>query len=325
MRFMTFMTREGVRVGVQNGAAGYIWDVRAALAWHRTIFGGETWTADRATAQVPSDMAAFAESWHERTGALADALAEVGERIGAEEASSLGLAHDVKRVKVLAPVLRPSKIVCIGNSYREHIVRVAEAEGVAPEFPPTVKISFLKAASAIIGPGDLIRFPAGSSKWDCEAELGIVIGKRCRRVAEEQVPGVVFGYTVLNDVSTRDIPPVLGGWHAPPAKSADTFAPLGPAVVTADELATGPNRLAVKLWVNEERRQDSTTADLIWPVEEIVSRTSQYLSLWPGDIIATGSPPGTALETGKYLKEGDVIRAEVEGVGILENPVGPSC
>ncbi len=321
MRFVTFVTRAGVRVGALDETER-IWDVRAVLAWHRMTSSGETWTADWAAAQVPADMAAFAENWHERTGALAGALAEVRERIGAEEAATLGLAHEVKQVRVLAPVLRPSKIVCIGNSYREHIVRVAEAEGVPPEFPPTVKISFLKAASAIIGPGEAIRFPVGSSKWDCEAELGIVIGKRCHRVAEGEVAGVVFGYTILNDVSTRDIPPVLGGWHAPPAKSADTFAPLGPAVVTGDELRAGPNRLAVKLWVNEERRQDSTTEDLIWPVEEIVSRTSQYLSLWPGDIIATGSPPGTALETGKYLQEGDTIRVEIEAIGILENPVG---
>lgn len=321
MRFVTFMTRERVRVGVLDGE-GQVWDVREAWAWHLVTSRGEAWTAERAAAQVPSDMAAFMEGWHDRLGTLAGALAEVRNRIGGKDASELGLAYDAKRVRLLAPVLRPSKIVCIGNSYREHIVRVAEAEGVAPEFPPSVKISFLKAASAIIGPGEPIRFPVASSKWDCEGELGIVIGKHCHRVAEDQVSRVVFGYTILNDVSTRDIPPVLGGWHAPPAKSSDTFAPVGPAVVTSEELTAGPNRLAIKLWVNDELRQNSTTADLIWPVEEIVSRTSHYLSLWPGDIIATGSPPGTALETGKYLKEGDVILVEIEGVGVLENPVG---
>ena len=133
----------------------------------------------------------------------------------------------------------------------------------------------------------------------------------------------MFGYTIANDACIRDITPLQGGYDSPRGKSTDTLAPIGPAIVTPDELSHSPNDFKVKLWIDQTLRQNSSTADLIWPIEDIISEVSQYVTLWPGDLVFTGGPPGTGLEDGRYLREGEVVRIEIDELGILENPVGP--
>ena len=217
------------------------------------------------------------------------------------------------------PILRPSKIANVGNSYRDHILATAEAHGVSADTPPSVKVSFLTASSAVSTGGAEIRYPANSAQWDYEGELGIVIGESCLAANREVAGRSIFGYTIFNDACIRDVPAVLGGWLCPQAKSSDTFAPMGPWIVTAEELGDAVNDLRIRVWVNEEIRQDASTSSLLWPVDEMVANISSFMQLYPGDVIATGSPAGVGLETGKYLRSGDKVRIEVEGIGVLEN------
>jgi 2-keto-4-pentenoate hydratase/2-oxohepta-3-ene-1,7-dioic acid hydratase in catechol pathway len=201
-----------------------------------------------------------------------------------------------------------SKIVAIGLNYRLH---AAEAGAVIPEEP----IFFMKAVSSICGPNDDTIIPKGSVKTDYEVELGIVIGRTAQYVSTADAPRHIAGYCVVNDVSEREFQIERGGqWTK--GKSADTFCPIGPWVVTSDEV---PNPGALALWteVNGERRQNSNTADLIFGVDHIVSYVSQFMTLLPGDVIPTGTPSGVGLgfKPPKFLKPGDRVRLSVEGLG----------
>lgn len=205
-------------------------------------------------------------------------------------------------------VARVSKIVAIGLNYRLH---AAEAGAAIPKEP----IFFMKATSSICGPDDDVIIPKASQKTDYEVELGIVIGSAARYVAVHDAGRHIAGYCVVNDVSEREFQIERGGqWTK--GKSADTFCPIGPWVVTADEV---PNPGALALWteVNGERRQSSNTADLIFGVDHIVSYVSHFMTLLPGDIIPTGTPSGVGLgfKPPKFLKPGDRMRLSVEGLG----------
>ena len=200
------------------------------------------------------------------------------------------------------------KIVAIGLNYRKH----AEEAGMPI---PKEPIFFLKATSSICGPNDDTIIPKGSQKTDYEVELGIVIGTTARYVAVHDAPKHIAGYCVVNDVSEREFQIERGGqWTK--GKSADTFCPLGPWLVTADEVPD-PGKLQVSTEVNGERRQNSNTADLIFPVEHIVSYLSHFLTLQPGDVIPTGTPSGVGLgfKPPRFLKPGDRVRVSVEGLG----------
>jgi 2-keto-4-pentenoate hydratase/2-oxohepta-3-ene-1,7-dioic acid hydratase in catechol pathway len=206
-------------------------------------------------------------------------------------------------------IARPSKILCAGLNYRDH----AEESGMPiPEEP----ILFTKATSSMVGPNDAIVIPRGSSKTDWEVELAIIIGRRASYVGEADALSHVAGYAVMNDVSERAWQLERGGqWLK--GKSADTFAPLGPYLVTADEV---PNPDNLKLWLrrNGETIQDSTTAQMIFGVAHLVSYISQFMSLLPGDIISTGTPPGVGMgfkPEPVYMQSGDVIELGVEGLG----------
>jgi len=227
-------------------------------------------------------------------------------RLKATDPASLPLVPGSPR---LGPcVARVAKIVAIGLNYRLH----AQEAGMPV---PSEPIFFLKAVSSICGPDDDVIIPRGSHKTDYEVELGIVIGSRASYVAEPDARRHIAGYCVVNDVSEREFQMERGGqWTK--GKSADTFCPIGPWLVTADDVPD-PGRLQLWTEVNGERRQNSNTADLIFGIDRIVSYVSQFMTLEPGDVIPTGTPSGvgTGFKPPKFLKPGDRMRLSVEGLG----------
>ena len=215
-------------------------------------------------------------------------------------------------VQLLAPIARPGKIVAVGRNYREH----AAEEGAAP---PSTPVLFTKYSSSVTGPGSEIRWRAAeSSQVDYEAELGVVIGRRTRDVSIDGALDAVLGYTSLNDVSARDLQVQDGQWVR--AKSLDTFCPMGPWIVTRDELPD-PGNLSIRCTVNGEIRQDASTADLIHGVAELIAFCSRHFTLEPGDVIATGTPGGVGAFRipPVFLADGDVVAVTIQGIGTLEN------
>jgi 2-keto-4-pentenoate hydratase/2-oxohepta-3-ene-1,7-dioic acid hydratase in catechol pathway len=250
---------------------------------------------------VPSDMLAFLA---QGTTAL-----EQAREVCASGRGRLALAD----VHLEAPIRRPPKILAVGLNYRDHI---EETGRPMPEVP----MIFNKQSTAVTGPGGAIWRPKDSVELDYEGELGVVIGKRCRRVPKAQAAAVIAGYTIVNDVSVRD-------WQARSAtttmgKSWDTHCPMGPYIVTTDEVPD-PHCLDLKTWVNGELRQHSNTTHLIFNCFDIVEHLSTAFTLEPGDIIATGTPSGVILgmDPKIWLKHGDVVRIAIDQLGVLENPV----
>ncbi|NLY88601.1 MAG: fumarylacetoacetate hydrolase family protein [Firmicutes bacterium] len=224
-----------------------------------------------------------------------------------------GPSYPLQELQVLAPVLNPAKIICIGLNYLDHAL---ESGAAVPEEP----VIFTKFATAIVGPGAPIVLPPITKEVDYEAELAVIIGKKGKNVPEEEAMQYVAGYTVFNDVSARDLQFRDGQWTK--GKTLDTFAPMGPYLVTADEVGD-PHRLAIKLWLNDRLMQDSSTEKLIFKIPVLISFLSQLFTLEPGDIIATGTPPGVgfARKPPVFLKPGDTVRITIEKVGTLVNPV----
>ncbi len=216
-------------------------------------------------------------------------------------------------IEIRAPVPRPGKIICIGLNYRDH----AEESGAEiPESP----IIFSKFATCIIGAKEAIKLPKGSEKVDYEAELAFIIGRRAKNVSEENAMEHVFGYTNFNDVSARDFQFADGQWTR--GKSCDTFAPTGEFVATKDEIPD-PHNLRIQFRLNGETLQDSNTRELIFKIPELIEFLSASITLEPGDIIATGTPPGVgfARKPPVFLQNGDTAEVEIEGLGILRNKV----
>jgi 2-keto-4-pentenoate hydratase/2-oxohepta-3-ene-1,7-dioic acid hydratase in catechol pathway len=215
--------------------------------------------------------------------------------------------------KLRAPVPRPSKIICIGLNYRDH----AEESNLPIPDVPTV---FAKFATSVIGHLDPIVLPKASSKPDYEAEFAVVIGRGGRHIKEENWRDHVFGYTILNDVSARDFQMATSQWMI--GKTFDTFAPIGPAIVTADEIED-PHNLNISLTLNGETMQSSNTRNLIFGVPRLIAYLSSVFTLEPGDIISTGTPAGVgfARKPPRYLAPGDEVRAHVQCIGDLANPV----
>jgi 2-keto-4-pentenoate hydratase/2-oxohepta-3-ene-1,7-dioic acid hydratase in catechol pathway len=213
----------------------------------------------------------------------------------------------------MLPIERPGKIVCVGLNYRDH----AEEQGVEL---PAAPLLFAKWPNTLIGPGDPIVIPPAVSKCDYEAELGVVIGARVSRVSKENAFEAVRGYICANDVTARDLQFGDGQWSR--GKSVDTFCPVGPRLVPADEIPD-PHNLSIRTIVSGEVLQDSTTANLIFGVDEIVSYASQTLTFEPGDLILTGTPAGVGVfrDPQRLLRPGDEVTVEIEGLGSLTNPV----
>ncbi|HCX23438.1 MAG: ureidoglycolate lyase [Flammeovirgaceae bacterium] len=228
-----------------------------------------------------------------------------------DTSSAMQVAADVR---LGAPVKRPGKIICIGLNYRKH----AEESGMAV---PTEPVVFFKASSSVVGPNDQIIIPKNSVKTDWEVELAVVIGKKANYVSEEEALDYVAGYVLHNDVSEREFQLERGGQWVK-GKSCDTFAPLGPCLVTSDDVAN-PNSLNLWLKLNGENVQDGNTNDFVFNVQEVISYLSQFMSLMPGDIISTGTPAGVGLgfNPPKYLKHGDVIELGIEGLGTARQEV----
>ncbi|TJZ55991.1 fumarylacetoacetate hydrolase family protein [Streptomyces piniterrae] len=231
-------------------------------------------------------------------------------RIRAAAASGELPALDGAGLRTGPPLGRIGKVVCIGLNYHDH---ARETGAAIPEEP----IIFMKAPDTVVGPDDTVLVPRGSQKTDWEVELAVVIGRTARYLeTDEQALAAVAGYTVAHDVSERAFQIERGGqWDK--GKNCETFNPLGPWLVTPDEVPD-PQALGVRLWVNGELKQDGTTADQIFPVAEVVRYVSQFMTLYPGDVINTGTPAGVAMgqpEPKPYLRPGDVVELEVDGLG----------
>ncbi|MEM4704167.1 MAG: fumarylacetoacetate hydrolase family protein [Candidatus Bathyarchaeia archaeon] len=219
----------------------------------------------------------------------------------------------IAKCALKAPIPRPAKIICLGLNYRDHAVEQGKE---VPEEP----VIFMKPYTAIIGPHEKIVKPSFVKQLDYEAELAIIIGRKAKNVPVSKAKEHIFGYTILNDVSARDIQFKDKQWTR--GKSFDTFAPTGPFIVTANELDTAD--LRIRTWVNGELRQDSTTKNMVFKPSEIVYHLSRVMTLEPCDIIATGTPAGVGFAMKpkpKFLEAGDTVKIEIEGIGVLENKV----
>lgn len=247
-------------------------------------------------------------------GELGYAIEAGADAIRAAAAAAQPIA--LNEVELLAPLRHPGKIMAIGLNYLDHCLE----QGLTPPDRPTL---FTKFPTSVNDPGGQIRWdPVLTQMVDYEAELAVVIGKRARRVSAFDAYDYVFGYTCLNDVSARDLQKADGQWVR--AKSLDTFCPIGPVVVTADEIPD-PHNLSIQSWVNGDLRQSSNTKHLIHNVPNLVAFLSAAFTLEPGDIITTGTPGGVGLHRNPptFLQPGDHVVVEVESIGRLENTVGP--
>lgn len=254
-----------------------------------------------AAPQLPTQMCAFLSAGDAALDA-ARAAADAG-------AQALPLAD----VHLEAPVMRPPKILAVGLNYADHI---AESGMDRPKHP----IIFNKQSLSAHPPRDPFHMPRASDKLDYEGEMAFVIGKRCRHVPAERAREVIAGYTIVDDVSVRDWQ--IRSQTMTMGKSFDTHCPMGPWIVTADEISD-PHALGIKTWVNGELRQDSNTKHLIFGVDALVEHLSTAFTLEPGDVIPTGTPSGVAIgfKPPKFLKTGDVVRIAIEGIGEIENAV----
>jgi 2-keto-4-pentenoate hydratase/2-oxohepta-3-ene-1,7-dioic acid hydratase in catechol pathway len=239
--------------------------------------------------------------------------------LDADELTELGRrAHDadtriaISAVRLLAPVPDPEKIVCLGLNYRDHAAEAGQAIPAAPMW-------FAKFANSLIGSGEPILLPpAYPDHVDYEAELAVVIGRAATRVSAEQALSYVAGAMPFNDVSARDLQFENPLWTS--GKAIDTFAPCGPALVTLDE-AGDLQSLALRTRVNGETLQEGTTADQIFAVAEVIAWLSRTMTLLPGDIVATGTPAGVGASQGRFLRDGDTVEVEIDGLGAVVNPV----
>ncbi len=278
----------------------------------------DTWRLDCEKLFASSERPANPLSWYDKEAkwfqkarAIYDRLA--GDRDALEEAASKGWLVQSKDAYWFAPVPRPGKLICIGLNYRDH---AAESNLPIPKEP----VVFSKFSTAVIAPGEPVVIPATSTQVDYEAELAVVIGRRAKNVSASHALEYVFGYTCLNDVSARDFQFADGQWQR--GKSCDTFAPMGPTIVTADELGD-PHSQPIKLILNGMAMQDSNTDQMIFAVPELIEFLSRTITLEPGDVIATGTPSGVgfARKPPVFLKPGDEMVVDIAGIGQLNNPV----
>jgi 2-keto-4-pentenoate hydratase/2-oxohepta-3-ene-1,7-dioic acid hydratase in catechol pathway len=243
---------------------------------------------------------------------------------GVEEAEKLlqnASENDVKnatlplnQVTLLAPIAFPPKIVCLGLNYRDH---AAEQNATIPDEP----VIFIKPHTTIIGPNESIVKPSFVKQLDYEAELAVVMGRKAKNVPVSEAESYIFGYTILNDVSARDIQFKDKQWTR--GKGFDTFAPTGPCITTINQLQDTSD-LSIRTWVNNELRQNSTTKNMVFNVYEIIHHLSRVMTLEPCDIIATGTPAGVSFAMKpqpKFLQAGDIVRIQIGKIGVLENTV----
>ena len=301
MRLVTFEVNGAQRLGAVVGDR--VIDLQAAGA----ALGAQGHGLGEAA--IPADMLRLLQLGGEGMDAVRALLDAVGDGAAGEGR----YAYSASAVRLRAPLPVPTKILCIGQNYRDHVL---EQNVPMPEKP----IIFAKFTTAVIGPGDDIIYPSTTRELDYEAELVVVIGKTGKHIARERAYDYVAGYMVGQDITARDLQRGDGQWVR--GKTQDTFAPLGPYLVTRDEVPD-PQALDIKLWVNGEVRQDSNTLNLIFDVPKLIAFISQGITLTPGDIIFTGTPPGVGAfrKPPMFLQVGDEVTVEVEKLGRLTNRV----
>lgn len=241
----------------------------------------------------------------------------------AAEAGGLAPAcRPAAATSLVAPIPRPSKnVFCVGSNYRAHVTESSRAQNKQDKVPDH-PVFFTKPPTAVVGPGASIRLDPGiSQKMDYEVELGVVIGKPGRDISQANAIDHIFGFTIINDITARDVQRRHGGQFLK-GKGLDTSCPMGPQIVTLDELANFDN-LRISLTVNDETRQDGNTGSMIFSIPRLLESLSEGMTLEPGDILATGTPSGVgyAMDPPNFLKDGDRVTCEIEGIGQLQNTV----
>lgn len=301
MKFVTYQSEDGPRSGLLEGET--VFDLTAL---HRRLLRGARKGAGE---PLPPDLLAFIER-----GSAAPARRMVTLARSLRSGTGGKSGRPLAEVRLLAPIPRPRKnLFCTGHNYAKH---VAESGSEIPERP----VWFSKPPTAVIGPLAPVVHHRATSALDYEVELAVVIGRRGRDIPQEKALDYVFGYTVMNDVTARDVQRQRGQWFK--GKAMDTFAPLGPWIVHRSAIPD-PQRLTVRSRVNGQLRQESSTADMIFPVAALIADLSAGVTLEPGDIIATGTPAGVGMgmKPQTWLQPGDLVEVEVDAIGVLSNLV----
>jgi 2-keto-4-pentenoate hydratase/2-oxohepta-3-ene-1,7-dioic acid hydratase in catechol pathway len=282
---------------------------RLALLLGDRVFDLADAAARLTAALLPADMLAFIAESEEAWAGARDLAARL------ERGEAADLARPLADTRLLAPLPRPTKnIVCVGLNYADHARETGQEVSPYPVF-------FSKPPTTVIGPEAPIPWhPSVSTRIDWEAELAVIIGRPGRDIPEESALQHVFGYTIANDVSARDLQRRHVQWYK--GKGLDGFCPLGPWIVSSDEIPD-PQALAIRLRVNGEVKQDSSTSQMIYPVARLIAVLSAGMTLEAGDILITGTPAGVGFvrQPAEYLRPGDLVEAEIEGIGVLRNPV----
>jgi 2-keto-4-pentenoate hydratase/2-oxohepta-3-ene-1,7-dioic acid hydratase in catechol pathway len=302
MKLITYQQGSEIRIGLLQANENVVIDARTLLEYSLTRQNYMA-PAREAARLIPADMTMLLQRGLEPVFEALDLIGQI-EPIASTQ------------IRLLAPLPRPGKIIGVGRNYAAH----AAEGGLEAQQQPRL---FTKVPSSVIGPGDIIPKPARVNKLDWEVELAVVIGRRMHDVNEQDALSYVAGYTILNDVSAREFQFDVKPPQTSFAKSMDGFCPLGPCLLTADEIAD-LNDITLRCRVNDQLMQHGNTSDMIFPVPYLLSYISRYLTLEPGDIIATGTPDGVGAfrKPPVYLQPGDRIRMEIAPIGILENTVG---
>jgi len=297
MKLVRF-SHNGVSPRLGALAGDHVVDLQASLA-ATLARRGVVRSQEIAATLVPQSTRAFLEGG----AASQDAVASLTERV----------VHPASSVRLHAPIADPGKFICIGLNYRDH---AEETNNPIPQEPPI----FPKWSTAIVDPGEPVLRPRGSTQLDWEVELGVVIGRTARFVTKENALDYVWGYTIINDISARDFQFLTTQWAA--GKIADTFAPVGPYIADRRDIPD-PHVLDLKTFVNGKQMQRGNTRTFIFNVNYLVSYLSGLMTLAPGDLIATGTPPGVgfAMKPPVFMHPGDVVRVEITGLGSIENPI----
>ena len=333
VKLVTFSHHDENRLGAV--VQGRVICLREAYSLYLKEIAKDPLPREMARVRIPSDMVEFIRGGEKSFVAAGRAL-ELMERRGLNTSGIGGrqIIYEMSQVSLKAPIM-PQTIICGGANFTDHLEETKRIKPGHVEF-------FLKSPNSVVGPFKPIKYqPRVTQKLDYEVELAIIIGKEGRYIPPEEAHDYIFGYTILNDISARDRQVI--GWEGNwfhlrfgEGKSFDTACPLGPWIVTKDELSDVSN-LAMRTWVNQELRQSNNTKNLIWGVPALISYYSTFLTLRPGIVISSGTPGGPALgadlelggkpylrediRRGGYLKPGDIVRCEIEGIGVLENPV----
>jgi acylpyruvate hydrolase len=324
MKLLTFraMGERTRKLGAVS-SKGLIVDLASSYAFY-LFEKGEAKAIQLAGESIPHDMIEFIEKGEIPINAARIAI-DYAESIGREEvilgAEAVRIVMHENEIEFFAPLARPGKMMSVGANYEDHLVETGLS---APEFP----MAFAKLASAFVGHKGGILHTKKTLKMDYEIELAFVIGKKGKYIPKNEAMDYVYGYTIFNDISERGLQlkemkmgTLLGG------KNMDCFAPLGPYLVTKDEIED-PHSLELELRVNGKVRQHSNTKRMIYRIEDVISYWSSLMTLWPGDIFSTGTPSGVAIghksdSAQYYLRPGDIVEAEIEGIGILTNSIVP--